>query len=438
MPTEGIMLGTTLFLMAAFAAFRAGPVNTEGKIEIAEGAKAKLIGKKWDYPVKEIGCLVSSPRQAGGRIYFASAHPAIAGGAGSLFCLNRGTGEEIWKFTNEGRMKQVFSSPCISGGKLYIGEGFHDDHSCKLYCVDAQNGKKLWDFQTTGQVESSPFVAGGKVFFGAGNDGIYCLDAKTGKKSWQFPRPGHKGKLLRVGASPIVHDGKLYGGSGVDRNLIEDLCEKAVFCLDAVSGKVIWKKETPLPSWGAPVINGKEVFYGLGNGDVFTDASKPAGVMLCLDAASGEQLWRMDLPNGILGEAAVDEELVYFGCRDGHCYCVRRDTGKLVWKKDLGSPVIASPVLAPSLETGTTTSVFVAASRGKVCCLDPATGDIQWTYHLDNSPYLVATPQVVVGQTVGGERRHIYFAATLDVAGFHDLATGQPVLYRLNDFMAKE
>src|SRR5262249_871830 len=43
MPTEAIMLGTTLFLMAAFAAFRAGPVNTEGKIEIADGAKAKLI-----------------------------------------------------------------------------------------------------------------------------------------------------------------------------------------------------------------------------------------------------------------------------------------------------------------------------------------------------------------------------------------------------------
>ena len=431
------MLGTTLFLMAAFAAFRAGPVNTEGKVEIAEGAKAKLIGKKWDYQVKEIGCLVSSPRQAGGRIYFASAHPAIAGGAGSLFSLNRGTGEEIWKFTDEGRMKQVFSSPCISGGKLYIGEGFHDDHNCKLYCVDALNGKKLWDFQTTGQVESSPFVAIGKVFFGAGNDGVYCLDAKSGKKIWQFPQPGHKGKLLRVGASPVVHDGKLYGGSGVDRNLTEDQCEKAVFCLEAATGKIIWKKESPLPSWGAPVISGKEVFYGLGNGDVFTDASKPAGVMLCLDAASGVQIWRMELPNGVLGEAAVDEELVYFGCRDGHCYCVRRNNGTLVWKKDLGSPVIASPVLAPSLETGTTASVFVAASRGKVCCLDPITGDIQWTYQLDNSPYLVSTPQIVVGQTVGGERRHIYFAATLDVGGIHDLATGLPVLYRLNDFMAK-
>jgi len=27
-----------------------------------------------------------------------AAHPAVAGGAGTLFCLNRGTGEEIWKF----------------------------------------------------------------------------------------------------------------------------------------------------------------------------------------------------------------------------------------------------------------------------------------------------------------------------------------------------
>ena len=135
----------------------------------------------------------------------------------------------------------------------------------------------------------------------------------------------------------------------------------------------------------------------------------------------------------------MDDEQVYFGCRDGHCYCVRRDTGKLVWKKDLGSPVIASPVLAPSLATGTTASVFAAASRGKVCCLDPASGDIQWTYQLENSPLVVATPQIVVGHTVGGERRHIYFAATLDVSSIlSDLAAGLPVLYRLNDFMAKQ
>jgi len=436
MPTEGIMLGTTLFLMAIFAAYRAGPVNTAGKIEVAEGAKAKLLGEKWHYQVKDPGCLVSAPREAGGRVFFASAHPVIQKGA--LFCLNRGTGEEIWKFTDDGGMKQVFSSPCIVAAKLYIGEGFHDDRDCKLYCVNVQNGKKLWDFQTTGQVESSPFVTGGKVYFGAGNDGIYCLDAKAGKKIWQFPRPGHKGKLLRVGASPLVHDGKLYGGSGVDRNLTEDQCEKAVFCLDAETGKVIWKKETPLPSWGAPVKSGKEIFYGLGNGDVFTDASKPAGAMLCLDAATGEQIWRIDLPNGILGEPAVDEEQVYFGCRDGHCYCVRRDNGDIVWKKDLGSPVVASPVLAPSLTTGGTASVFAIASRGKVCCLDPATGDIQWAYKLENSSLLVATPQLVVSYTVGGERRHIYFAATLDVDGFSDLASGLPVVYRLNDLMAKQ
>jgi outer membrane protein assembly factor BamB len=437
MPTEGIMLGVSLFLMAGFSAFRAGPVPTAGRIEIAEGAKAKLVGKVWDFQVKDMGCNVSAPREAAGRIYFASSQPVIQKGA--LYCLNRGSGEQIWKFTDGGAMKQVFSSPCLAGGKLFIGEGFHDDHDCKLYCLDALKGKKIWDFQTTGQVESSPCVAGGKVFFGAGNDGIYCLDAKTGAKVWQFPGPNYKGKLLRIGASPLVENGKLYAGSGVDRNLKEELCEKAVFCLDAASGNVIWKKETSLPSWGAPVMSGKEVFFGLGNGDVFNDAANPAGAMLCLDAASGEQIWRLDLPNGILGEAAVDDDHVYFGCRDGYCYCVRRDTGKEVWKTSLGSAVVASPVIASSLTTGMTASVFVIGTKGRVCCLDPASGAIQWTYKLEESaPYLCATPQVVVSHTVGGERRHLYFAATLGVARITELAEGQPVLYRLNDFMAKD
>jgi outer membrane protein assembly factor BamB len=431
MPTEGIMLSISSFFLAGFAALHAGPVDTRGEGKTYTGAKAKLVGKVWDFPVPEDGCLVSSPRVAGGRVYFGSAHPTFKGG--TLLCLNRGTGDKIWTFDDDGALKPLFSSPLIAGGRVYIGEGFHDDRDCKLYCVDAGNGKKIWEFQTTSQVESSPRVFGGNVFFGAGNDGIFCLDAHHGKKLWQYPGLAYKGRLLRVGSTPALAHGKLYAGSGIDRNATDDPGETALFCLDMAGGKLIWKHETHLPCWGGAVVSGSEVFFTLGNGDVYTDAPDPAGAVLCLDAATGRKIWQRDFPNGILAQPAVDDDHVYFGCRDGNCYCLARADGRFLWKTSLDSPVISAPALAPSLETGTTASVYIAGSRGRTCCLDPIGGEIQWTYSLEkHNAFIAATPEIVVSLTIGGERRHIYVAATLGAP-----TDGRPVLYRLNDFMPK-
>jgi outer membrane protein assembly factor BamB len=431
LPTEGLMLGVASFFLASFAALQAGPGTLEGDSVTVAGAKAQLLEKRWSFPVQESGCCVSSPCVMGGQVYFGAAHPTFK--AGTLFCLDQGTGREIWRFIDDGDLKPLFSSPFITGGSVYLGEGFHDDRDCKLYCLDAVTGKKKWEFQTTSQVESSPRVFGGKVFFGAGNDGIYCLGARSGRKIWQYPAPGHKGRLLRVGSSPTLAKGKLYAGSGVDRNATDDPGETAVFCLDMADGKLIWKNETPLPCWGAPVISGTEVFFTLGNGDVYTDAPDPAGAVLCLEAVGGKQVWRTDLPNGILAQPAVDDDHVYCGCRDGNCYCLARADGRVLWKTSLGSPVISAPVPAPSLETGASASLYVAGSRGRVCCLDPATGVAQWTYSLEQqNAFIAATPGVTVSHTIGGERRHIYVAATLGA-----LTDGRPVLYRLNDFMPK-
>ncbi len=428
LPTEGVMLWTVLFTLAGMAAARSGTGSIEGTKSESAHAKSKLIGELWVFPVPRSGCAVSAPFVTDERIYFAAAHTTFRQGA--LFCLDRATGKKIWQFADRGTLKQVFSSPLMAYGRLYFGEGFHDDADCKVYCLDADKGQKIWDFQTTSQTESSPFVKGGKVFIGGGNDGLYCLDAATGKKVWQYPPLPHEGRLLRIGSSPVVREGRLYAGSGVDRNRKDDPGETAFLCLDAATGKLVWKVPTDLPCWGAPVVSGNEVFFGLGNGDIFDDASNPAGAMLCALAGSGKVLWRRDVANGVLEKPAVDKERVIFGCRDGHCYCLNRANGDVLWKTFLGSPVIACPALARNTLTAKTASVYALATAGKVCCLDPASGEIEWTYSVPSTPYLSAAPTVVVSRTVEGDRRHLYVAATLD-----NPTSGRPVLYCLEDFM---
>jgi outer membrane protein assembly factor BamB len=296
--------------------------------------------------------------------------------------------------------------------------------------VDAESGKKLWTFATKSQTEATPVARDGKVYFAAGNDGIYCADAGNGTRLWQFPRDPGQGRLLRCGASPALAGDRLFAGSGVDRNRKDDPGETAVFCLDADTGTLQWKIPTPLPVWAAPSIAGQHVYFGLGNGDVFEDAAAPAGQVLCVDLATGKEAWHFDTPNGVLDRPTVDEHHVYVGCRDGNVYCLGRHDGSLRWRASLGSPVVGAPALARCPGYEATAHVFAVGTAGRIACLSPATGEVQWSRELakGTQAHFSASPRVVVSRTPEGDRRQIYVNG-----GVNGRTTGRPVVFCLQD-----
>jgi outer membrane protein assembly factor BamB len=225
---------------------------------------------------------------------------------------------------------------------------------------------------------------------------------------------------------------RVYVGSGVDRNRPESPGETAFFCLDAHTGKELWKVAVDLPVWAGATVHGDHVFVALGNGDIFNEADTPRGAVLCLDAKTGKEVWSYRLGHGVLERPAVDEDSVYVGCRNNHVYCLKRVEGTRRWKTDLGSPVVASPALAQW--GGHTDSIIAVASKGKVCSLDPATGAIQWTYNLsERRPHLSSSPRVVMTRTSEGDRRQIYFGAGLNITSILDVAAGKAVVYCLED-----
>jgi eukaryotic-like serine/threonine-protein kinase len=82
-----------------------------------------------------------------------------------------------------------------------------------VHCLNAANGKELWSFRTNARVESSPAVAGGRVYIGSNDGRFYVLDLNTGAKVWEFnagqavsASPAIAGGRVVVGAQ----DGKLY------------------------------------------------------------------------------------------------------------------------------------------------------------------------------------------------------------------------------------
>jgi outer membrane protein assembly factor BamB len=118
-----------------------------------------------------------------------------------------------------------------------------------------------------------------------GTERVLCLDADTGKEVWKHEYECPYKKLSYPHGprcTPTVHDGKVYALGAMGH----------LFCLDAKDGKVIWSKElskeykTEHPIWGHaahPLIDGKKLIT-LAGGD--------GSAVVALDKDTGKEIWK--------------------------------------------------------------------------------------------------------------------------------------------------
>jgi len=325
--------------------------------------------------------------------------PALAGsraiiGADSyrVYCLDLDTGKLLWKFDTRW---PVFSSAAVWGGRVYFGEGLHDNTDCKLYCLDLASGKELWTFQTQSHTESSPTVADGRLYVGAGDDGVYCLDPLTGALHWQ-----HKGP--HVDCAPTVDGGRVWVGSGYGF--------KGILCLSARDGSLIWNKPLPGPAWAAPSLAGGLLYVSVGNGTFTESARTPYGEVRCLRPESGQDVWRFTgVKDAVLSSVAVSDGCAVFGSRDGACYALDSSSGALLWRTEVGSPVLSSPAIAAGC-------VLFGSDDGKLTCLRLKDGRKLWAVDTSDdvvdfltNATILSSPAVTGGRTVfGSSNGHVY------------------------------
>jgi outer membrane protein assembly factor BamB len=413
-PTPAVRRRILLALVGlAFLGLAVIPLAIDGRRPAVNGPQVV-----WTFEQPQRGAIISTPAVNAEWLYVSAIRDNALDPSGVVYCLDRRRGTVSWTFDDGGTMRHTISSPCLADGRLYVGEGMHGNDVCKLYCLDAATGRKLWEFVTGGHIESSPCVAGGAVFFGSGDDGLYCLDAASGAKRWQFSGRWH------IDSSPVVVDGRLYAGSGVSR--LHRTTE--IFCLDAADGRPLWRSPAELPVWGSPVVEGGQVFFGTGTGRLTRSAEapeKPSGALLCAEAATGNMCWIAHVEDAVFGRPAVDAEHIYFGARDGRCCCLGRRDGRQRWQADLGSPIVTRPALAEG-------RLYVVACGGRVGCLDAANGRALWTFdvakHTQTRPQLLSSPLLVRDEDDREPHNLLYFGTELR----NDIRSAA-VLYCLRD-----
>jgi outer membrane protein assembly factor BamB len=75
-----------------------------------------------------------------------------------------------------------------------------------VHAIDIRSGKALWTFRTRARVDSSPAIAGGRVYIGSSDGRFYVLDLASGKKLWEY-----EGGAALV-ASPAIGGGRVVIG----------------------------------------------------------------------------------------------------------------------------------------------------------------------------------------------------------------------------------
>src|SRR5262249_15357636 len=65
----------------------------------------------------------------------------------------------LWRFKDPQREFPYYSSAALAGGRVIVG-----NRDKSIHAIDAATGKEAWKFTTRARVDSSPAVAGGRVF----------------------------------------------------------------------------------------------------------------------------------------------------------------------------------------------------------------------------------------------------------------------------------
>jgi len=111
----------------------------------------------------------------------------------------------------------------------------------------------------------------------------------------------------------------------------------------ATGPKQLWKTNVGVGCSTVSIANGR--LYTMGNRDG-TD------IVWCLDAATGKELWKHEYPEplgsglhegGVNSTPTVDGGMVFTLSKSGKLFCLRADTGKVVWSKNLATDFGVKP-----------------------------------------------------------------------------------------------
>ena len=229
---------------------------------------------------------------------------------GSALAQTKGSAEHVKAVTQAVDGASIKANATTTNDWPTIGLDYAETRFSKLNQINADNVKQLglaWTYplESSRGVEATPVVVDGIMYQSTSWSVVHAIDARTGKRLWVYDpkvdrEKGYRGCCDVVNRGVALWKGKVFVGA-YDGRLI---------ALDAVTGKVIWEKDTVVNKdfsytiTGAPrVFNGKVV---IGNGGAEYGAR---GYVSAYDAETGNLAWRWFTVPGDPSKPFEDESM---------------------------------------------------------------------------------------------------------------------------------
>jgi outer membrane protein assembly factor BamB len=241
---------------------------------------------------------------------------------------------------------------------------------------------------------------------------------------------------------------KINGGLAlVGNTLLFTTFSKKLVALNVRNGHELWHANLPNIAMTTPIVAGSTVYIGTGKNGTLDRRLHPKSIVHDLDLKlqfgskdvwgipGGDEIAAFDLRTGAprwtyrtVGEdmpsPVYHRGLIIFANGEWRAYALRADTGRQVWKTDVGgvSTMSNAVVAGSAVVVGVCTNLY---NKFAAVALDPASGKILWRSpygHCDQSP-AYADGKVFVSSTLSphhGVRRKATVAAL-------DAKTGKPI-----------
>jgi len=244
-------------------------------------------------------------------------------------------------------------TPVIEPGRVYVTFG-----SPGTAAIDTKTGKMIWErrdiecnhFRGAG---SSPIIFGNLLimhFDGSDRQFVIALDKRTGKTVWRTERSIDFKDLTPDGK--VQADGDFRKGFATplivtvgNQPVMVSLGSKAAYGYDPLTGKELWRLEERSSHSAStrPVAGNGLVFYpsGWSTGQVL--AIRPDGRG---DVTASHVVWRVTRGAPQKPSLVLSGDLLFMITDAGVAQCLDARTGEVVWRQRVGETYSASPVLA--------------------------------------------------------------------------------------------
>lgn len=280
---------------------------------------------------------------------------------GVLHAIQLSDGKAKW--TKKTGAFSIAASAAYRDGKLYVG-----DIDGVFRCFDLA-GNEIWKFEPAEggiEISSSATFYDDNVLYGSQDATLYCLDRISGKLIWKLEVQD------QIRCSPTVVNDRCFV-AGCDGNL---------HVVDLKLGKEVAVVPIDAPTGGTPAILGEHVYVGTEGGE-----------LLKIDWQQAKVAWRFreKRPREIRTSAALNENIVVIGSRSKNVYGVDAKTGKDIWTFTCRRGVDSSAVIAGD-------NVVFAASDGRIYLVDLMSGKQRWMKETGDS--FAGSPAIVGGRMV--------------------------------------